>query len=179
MSLLEIGYAEALYGAAGGENAEIVGGEISSFLDALNSDELFGKYFKSPVVSSEQKKKVINEVLPPETNKITKNFLFLLIDNKRFGMFSAVAENYLRLMPENKDKKRIKIFSAKPLDKSSLDAVAEKYKGNSDFADVETEVVVDPALIGGICVQSGDMRYDGTLKTKLKRLNEKLTQSSL
>ncbi|GHV14829.1 ATP synthase subunit delta [Clostridia bacterium] len=176
MSLLETSYAEALLSEAGSADAESVGDELIAFLREFQSDAQIALFFKNPVVSSDTKKKVIGEALSETAHKAVKNFLFLLVDNKRINLLSAIIDSYLKLLPKNSNKKLIKIYSAASLDAQSIEAIAEKYRGETAIADIETEVMVDKTLIGGVCVQIGDKRYDGTIKTKLKHLSEQLTQ---
>ena len=64
--------------------------------------------------------------------------------------------------------------SATPLDKKTLDALQKhllKVTGKSEII-VETEV--DPSLIGGIVTHVGDRVFDGSIRTQLNLLQNKL-----
>ncbi len=65
------------------------------------------------------------------------------------------------------------VRSAVPLDearRAKLAAALSKATGRT----VEVKVVVDPSVIGGIVARLGDEVYDGTVRTRLREVRQRL-----
>lgn len=174
MPSLQRVYAEALFKAAGESNAAKIYGEVLDLSNLFAESKELDDFLRNPVVPSHAKKEALRKIFPPDTGETTKNFIFLLVENKRIGILPEILKYLYRLLPENKNKLFMKIFTAGQLDEKIIGEIKDKYSKLYGGAEAEAEIIADPSLMGGVCVQIGDMRYDGALKTKLKNLKEKL-----
>lgn len=84
-----------------------------------------------------------------------------------------VLQHYKRLLRLEIEKRHARVESAMKLDpetaKQIVDRLKRKY-GNDVTADFD----VDPALLGGLRVRVGDDVWDGTLRSRLQRLEQQL-----
>lgn len=84
-----------------------------------------------------------------------------------------VLQHYKRLLRFELEKRHAKIETATALapdaSKQILDRLQRKYG-----KDLTSEFVVDSALLGGLRVRVGSDVWDGTLRTRLQRLEQEL-----
>jgi F-type H+-transporting ATPase subunit delta len=80
---------------------------------------------------------------------------------------------YKRLLRLEIDKRHAKIESAMPLGSEAAKGIVERLKRKYG-ADLTTEFAVDPTLLGGIRVRVGSDVWDGTVRTRLQRLEQEL-----
>ena len=71
---------------------------------------------------------------------------------------------------------RAKVTSATPLSADEQAKIEQALRRRFN-ADVALETAVDPALIGGAVIDAGDVVIDGSLRSKLARLETALTDS--
>ena len=80
---------------------------------------------------------------------------------------------YKRLLRLEIEKRHAKIESATQLAPEAASKVVEKLKKKYG-ADLTSEFVVDPTLLGGMRVRVGSNVWDGTVRTRLQRLEQEL-----
>ena len=80
---------------------------------------------------------------------------------------------YKRLLRLEIEKRHAKIESATQLAPDAAIKVVEKLKKKYG-TDLTSEFVVDPTLLGGVRVRVGSDVWDGTVRTRLQRLEQEL-----
>ena len=101
-------------------------------------------------------------------------FLTVLADNGRLALLPDVAALYAELLAESQHIVKAKITSATALDAAELaklKAALMKRFGR----EVEVETALDPELLGGAVIDAGDIVIDGSLRSKLARLESALS----
>ncbi|MEM8984397.1 MAG: F0F1 ATP synthase subunit delta [Pseudomonadota bacterium] len=104
-----------------------------------------------------------------------KNFLRLLLENDRFGVLPEIADHFEALKAETEQTVDATVTSASELGGDQLakirDALASRLGQR-----VTVTNVVDPELIGGAVISAGDFVIDGSVRSRLARLANTLTQ---
>lgn len=172
-------YAEALMSFAK-ENklVEEFGDEMRSWSALLAESQEFNAFITNPLVKSEKKKAVIQELLGKDSHPFLKSFLFVLVDRRRIMFLADIAEAYLILFRKLKNIVLAEISTASELSESQEQALVAKVKKMTHAADVELKVQVKPDLIGGVVVKVGSQVLDASIKGQLRRLALKLTAPS-
>ncbi|HEY6071320.1 MAG TPA: ATP synthase F1 subunit delta [Chthoniobacterales bacterium] len=92
---------------------------------------------------------------------------------KKPRRYVDILQHYKRLLRLEIEKRHAKIESATQLapeaTKNITDRLKKKY-GN----DLTTEFAVDPALLGGVRIRVGSDVWDGTVRSRLRRLEQEL-----
>jgi len=87
--------------------------------------------------------------------------------------YMDVLHYYKRLLRLEIEKRHAKIESATQLAPETATKIVEKLKKKYG-ADLTSEFVVDPKLLGGVRVRVGSDVWDGTVRTRLQRLEQEL-----
>ena len=102
-----------------------------------------------------------------------KNLLKVLAENDRLTALPEVAAQFDALKADAENKVNVTVTAATAVDK----ALAEQIKNALQQKlgrKVEITLAVDASLIGGAIIQADDMVIDGSVRTRLQRLTEKL-----
>jgi len=116
---------------------------------------------------------LVDVLLPPDADATFRQFLVVLADNRRLSLLPEIAGLFDELRAEAEQLVKATVTSAQPLDAAELaklQAALKKRFGR----EVEISASVDPALIGGAIIDTGDIVIDGSIRTKLARLGAAL-----
>ncbi|MDP2685449.1 MAG: ATP synthase F1 subunit delta [bacterium] len=117
--------------------------------------------------------KVLYEVTKDEKGnnleKIVEQFFLLLSRNQMLSKINYIIEEFIEYSKEMSGVKKLEITSARVLDKDEIKKIC-KHFGDK----VESEVVVDKTLLGGIRVKSKNTIMDASLKNQLNKLKKTL-----
>ena len=100
--------------------------------------------------------------------------LNLLAENGRVDYLPEIAAHFEELKSEAQNVADVEIVSAVPLNEAQQQRLAGALRTRLR-RDVRLHLSVDPSLIGGAVVRSGDLLIDGSLASKLERLGTDLT----
>jgi F-type H+-transporting ATPase subunit delta len=141
--------------------------------EIVRSEE-FGKLASSPSVSDKQLLELIAGICGDTLDAHGRAFLDLLAENDRVGYLPEIATRYEELKAEGQNVADVEIVSAVTLDAAQQQRLAGALRTRLR-RDVRLHCTVDPKLIGGAVVRSGDLLIDGSLANKLERLATDLT----
>ncbi len=168
-------YGKALFQAAAEKDQD---GKLHAELAASQTALLDHQgMLRHPMVSAEQKKKKLEQVLSGKVSPVTLRFLELLIDKKRFDLLPMVALDVGKLVADKNHVAKAHVRTARPLSADAQQKLKQKLK---DFAgkNIELEIKEDPELIGGLIVRLGDWVLDSSLRGQLKGMREALTNGN-
>jgi F-type H+-transporting ATPase subunit delta len=168
-------YAEALFEAARAEGASLAGwqGWLEE-LAQLAADAQVAQVAGDPNLSAAQLFDLLTALAKTSLPPAGANFLRTLIDNGRLSALPEIAHQFRLLKNESEGVADCLIESAFPLtDAQVADLVAGLTRKFG--LRLKAEVVVEPALIGGVRVAVGDQVLDATVKTRLTQMQAALT----
>jgi F-type H+-transporting ATPase subunit delta len=102
-----------------------------------------------------------------------QRFVLLLLDRRRITALPAIARAYRELEDQHIGRVRAQVVSAQALAAGDLDRVRQSLEKRTGKK-VLIEASVDAALIGGVVARVGDLVLDGSVRTQLASLREKL-----
>jgi F-type H+-transporting ATPase subunit delta len=168
-------YAEALFKA---QASDLAG--TAAWLDALAAvaeNPQLQQFADNPKVTETQVFDLISGVVQKHANlalpEAGKNFLRLVIENRRLGALSVVAQQYRALMNAQGGTADAIVHSAFPIEPATLadlSASLEKRFGRK----LNVSVEADASLIGGIRVVVGDEVLDTSVKARLEQMKAAL-----
>ncbi len=167
-------YGEALFGAAKEQGiVPAIREESGTFLDALGQVPRFRTLLEAPHIPTEDKVAIVNRVLGSGANPLLRNFVLLLLRRNRIDVFGAALAEYRRIADRDLGVSRAKLTSARPMDDAERARVQAGLERKTGLK-LTLEHKVDPALIGGLVFECGDLMIDNSLQTQLSRLGERL-----
>src|SRR5262249_31747368 len=129
---------------------------------------------ENPVFPLEKRRHVLDELARRlALSKVVRNFVMLLLDKGRIGALLDIARAHRALVDEHAGRVRAVLTSARPVDpalEARLKNALEKQSGKT----VILEKREDPAILGGLITQLGDLVFDGSVRTQLAQLREQL-----
>lgn len=124
----------------------------------------------SPLVSSAQQGAIVLELADKiKAQKLTKNFLGVLTQNRRVGALLGVAKAYDKIVAERSGLVDVCVQTAEALGEEQSKAVKEKIE-KAIKASVRMEEEVSPDIMGGMVVTIGSYMIDDSVRRKIERL---------
>jgi len=128
----------------------------------------------NPVFKASEKRAVLQSLLPrvaptPDVQK----FVLLLLERRRLVAVPHIARAYREMADEHTGRVRAHVTSAQPLGPAELERVRQSLARRTG-KQVILEASVDAALIGGVVARVGDLVLDGSVRTQLGTLRDKL-----
>lgn len=167
-------YAEALYDIAVRDNAvDRIEQELKSLEVILNESEDLQKVLFHPQITADDKKELLEKVFSGKISPVMANFLALLVDRRRETFFGDITAEFVKRANEGRNTVTAGVTSAVELndaEKAGLDKTLAKMTGKT----VQVSYSVDPSLVGGVVVRIGDKIIDGSVKTRLCDMRERL-----
>lgn len=153
---------------------ERLGDELGQLAAVYQSSSELRQTLENPVFRPSDKRAILEKILPRVTStpEVTR-FVLLLLDRGRITALPAISRAYQELVDQHTGRVRAQVTSAQALAPADLDRVRrslEKRTGKK----VLVEAAVDPTLIGGVVARVGDLVLDGSVRTQLATLRDKL-----
>mgnify|MGYP002630204710 CR=1 FL=1 len=165
-------YAGALFELALEEKAiDAVKKDLEQF-DAMiaDSDDL-NRLVRSPVFGVDEQLKALGAILAKAGIKgIAANFLRVITTNRRLFAVRNIIKGYRALVARHKGEVGAQVTVAEKLSDTNLDALKSALKSVTGGKDIDLDVTVDPAIIGGLVVKLGSRMIDSSLRTKLNAI---------
>lgn len=170
-------YARALFNIGNEEGIaklEQYGKSISALGTALEDNKELRELFASPVISANEKKKVVLSLLSKVGGgDMEKRFCELLADRNRLSMLSAIAFDFDAMLNVAKGISRGRITTAIALLEDHKRAIVAQLESQTGRK-LEVEFTVDPTILGGIVLSIGDTVCDASLRAQLDNLRESI-----
>ena len=128
----------------------------------------------SPAVSITKKRAVVArfaEALP--LSRLVRNFLYVVIDRRRTDILPEIADAFELALDERMGIIRAEVKSASSLTEAQQSELQQQLSRVSG-KQVRCDFSIDPALIGGVTARIGSTLYDGSVRTQLQVMRERL-----
>lgn len=168
-------YANALFSIgkkSDKQSLEDYGKTLSSLVELLVLSPDLDKVFKSPVVTTAEKSKIIGKLLSKiKADKVTNNFCLLLADKNRLSYLQQISAYYSVLLDEEKGVVRGRLLTAVSLDAKKQGTIKDMLEKKSTMK-LELAFDVDKAILGGVVLKIGDRVMDASLRAQLAILRD-------
>ena len=141
---------------------------------AVVRDDRVAKLLASPRVKSSDLVELVADASAGALDENGRNFMLTLANNRRLGLLPEIASMFEELRAEAESIADVQIVSAVPLDAARRDRLSAALKKRLN-REIRLHCAVDPTLLGGAVVRSGDFVIDGSLKAGLDRLASEMT----
>jgi F-type H+-transporting ATPase subunit delta len=139
----------------------------------VESDD-YRAFESSPGTGRQQLRDLVASVCGDALDANGRALLDLLAENDRIDYLPEIAAQFDELKAAHENVADVEVVSAAVLNDAQRERLAGALRARLR-RDVRLHCTVDPSLIGGAVVRSGDLLIDGSLAHKLQRLGTELT----
>jgi F-type H+-transporting ATPase subunit delta len=166
-------YARAVFELAESEGQVGEWGRRLGQVSAVLSDPEVARALTNPTIATEQRMAIVSDLFDgSEATNLAK----LLIESDRVRDVGAIADEFQRLADEAAGRVRATVTTAVELSSKDRDRVAEELSKRLS-REIHLDVLVDPAILGGLKLQYGDRLVDASVATRLQQLRRRLAAS--
>lgn len=166
-------YARAAFGIARDHGRLSAWSSLLGFAAAVAGDERGRALIAHPSLDQDTQ---LGLLLPQGgSDPNFRQFLVLLAGNRRLSLLPEIAALYEQLRADEERVLKVTITSAVELGEAEVARMTESLKRRFG-REIQVTRAVDPELLGGAVIDAGDVVIDGSLRTKLRRLETTLTQ---
>jgi F-type H+-transporting ATPase subunit delta len=152
--------------------------ELRSFEAALQSSVELQNALISPAVPGNRKRTVVGRIADAlEISRISRNFLYVLIDHRRTGSLSEIIHSFELIVDARLGFAHADVTSAGELSEPQRAALNERLERLTGKR-LRSRFAVDQALIGGVIVRIGSTVYDGSVRGQLSSMGRRLGAES-
>ena len=147
-----------------------VASDLRQLRAMLQASGDFQRLIRSPILSREQQAGAMG-VLAERAglSPLVRDFLAVVARNRRLFAVPAMIEAFLAKLAARRGEVTAEVVAAQALNDAQLAALNDQLR-RSIGSRVAVDIHVDPGLIGGMVVKVGSRMVDGSVKSKLQRL---------
>jgi F-type H+-transporting ATPase subunit delta len=173
MAVAQRMYARALFQAAREEGKlEETASELQALALAIAEVPELRAFLRNPQIDPPEKAAVLGELLAGASD-LTRNFVRLAVEKGRAGELAEMSAELDALVARAQNRLAVELTTAYELSDEEARSIIETIEKASGRK-VEASRSVDPALVGGIVLQVGSFRADGSVRGRLERLRHEL-----
>lgn len=131
----------------------------------------FLNLLRSPVIKNDTKARALNAVTKGNVNELTAAFINLMVNKNRENALPEIITAFVSQYKELKGIKIVKLTTAVPVSDSVKAAIVEQVKKSENIQHLELQEVVDPNIIGGFVLQTGDKLVDASIAYDLRNVS--------
>ena len=172
-------YARALFEAAvetGLKGAELdrIESELNAFANAIESSKELRVALSSPMVTSAEKGALAESLTKQKGfSDLTTRFIAIAARKNRADVFAEIAHTFTEIRLEKEGAILGSVISADPLQQSDLEELATSFTKRLGRK-VVFKAQTDPNLLAGLKVTVSGVTYDGSLRSQLYQLRDRL-----
>ena len=169
-------YGQALFDLATelGCTAELLD-DMRAIKSAIADEPQILEILGSPAVTAQDKRDFVKEAFG-DTQEILLNTLYLLCDMGEMKAFPQVLQAYSDRYDDANNICRVRLVSAVEMSDEQCGRLLVQLERSTGMS-VVLEKTVDPDIIGGLVLDFPDRRIDTSLKTRLRAMQEVLTET--
>lgn len=166
-------YARAIFQAAQDEGRlDEVAADVAALASAVEETPALRAFLRNPQIDPPEKARVLDEIASG-ADDLVLSFLRLLAEKGRAGELVETNEELAALVARAQNRLALELTTAHELSDDDARSIVEQIEKASGRK-VEATRSVDPSLVGGIVLQVGSFRADGSVRGRLERLRQEL-----
>lgn len=170
-------YATALFELAQEKNQiDQVEQELDVVVGVIDANPRLKAVIDDVVIAAEVKQDLMKKLFADKVSPLLLNLLQVVARKRREGYLSDIRRAYVDLANHARGLVEVEVRSAVPLGEETLTNLEGRLVARLGKR-VRFSTQVAPELVGGLVVRVGDQLMDGSVKTRLQRMRERLLHS--
>ncbi len=143
---------------------------------ALESKDLV-TLLKSPIVKTDKKLSIYQEVFGSKMGELSNTFFELVIKKGREAVIPEILTSFKDQVNKHKGVSSITVVSATALSDDALAQIKASLEASSEtLASIDVVTEVDPSLIGGFKLKIADKLYDASVAHRLEQMRKTIVE---
>jgi len=127
-----------------------------------------------PKQSRVRKRQFLDSAFTVSVDPMVRNLLYLLADRGRLGQIERIRDEFIELYNRDQGIVVAEVTTAIALSAAQQQKVEARLKQLTGARTIDLRAHTDPRIIGGMIARVGDVLYDGSVRTRLQALQERL-----
>lgn len=167
-------YAETLLRSADRHaQVDAVDESVRGLSAVLGSSADLRRFLAAPQIAAAEKRVLVRSALADRLHPLLVRFLELVIEKHREGLLGEILDAWVELLDTRANRQSAAVTTAIPADPEMVARVKtalERATGKT----IVLEERLDPSLLGGLVIRTGDTVIDGSLRSRLTTLHRRL-----
>jgi F-type H+-transporting ATPase subunit delta len=133
------------------------------------------RVLEDPKIPRATKRKILDDAFTVSIDPLVHNLLYLLADRGRIGLVPRITDEFITMANREEGIVVANVTTAVALDEAQQKKVQDRLRQLTGAQKIDLRLNTDPRIIGGMIARVGDELYDGSVRTKLNELQERLT----
>ena len=145
--------------------------DLEQFDALIDGNPDLARLVRSPVFGADEQLRALSAILDRAGIKgMAANFLRVITTNRRLFAVRGMIRDFRMLVARHRGEVTAEVTVAEQLNDKNVDALKSALKSVTGGKDIDLEVKVEPAIIGGLIVKVGSRMIDSSLRTKLNAI---------
>lgn len=149
--------------------------ELTSLQEIFAENPELTKIMDTPTITVEEKLSLIKDIVASgNVSEYSGNLLCILAERGRFGCYNGIVKNFRAKYNEHFKIAEIVVTTSTPLTDELREKITKKMSEVTGKT-VSIREKVDAGIIGGIVIDYGSTRYDGSVSARLNAIKNELS----
>ena len=172
-------YSLALYSAAKeGKMLPDIEKDVKMIIESLQASRELTLFFSNPVISSEKKISIINELFEGKVSPLMLDYLHLLIDRKRENIILDLLQDFVQLKNDNDGIVDAVFETTVDIDDKEKEKLTRKIEDHLNLK-INPTFKINKDLIGGFRVKYKDTIIDASIKRQLEVMKKRFKEGDI
>lgn len=163
-------YAETLLRRAERSGAvEEIDESVAAFGETLDASPELRRFLEAPHIGAAKKRELLGAVFTDRLHPDVLEFLFLVVEKHREPILAGIRDAWQELQDSRADRQSAVVVTATPIDSTTVDTIRQALE-HATGKTIAIERDVDPGLLGGVIIRTGDTVIDGSLRSRIAAL---------
>lgn len=168
------GWADGLVAVAAAEgDLATVEEDLFRFARTLEGSDELRSVLTDEAIPAGRRLGVITDLLGGRASPLSAALVSTVVAAGRARQLPEIVDRFVQRSAASRDRVVAEVRSATPLEGDQRDRLAEAL-GRATGKSVEVRVVIDPDVLGGLVAQIGDTVIDGSVRSRLDELRERI-----
>ena len=171
-------YSSAMFELAQEQNKlELMEEQLGYVASVMVDQPELRSFLENPIVTEDAKIKLISKIFDSSIDKVALHFIYVMIKRGRYRYIALAIEAFIKKSRAARGILEATVTVAEPIT-ADVEASVQAKLREATGKDVILSVRQDPSIMGGIVIQVGDKRIDGSVARRLEELEKSLLRTN-
>ncbi|MRG86196.1 F0F1 ATP synthase subunit delta [Salinibacillus xinjiangensis] len=151
--------------------------EIRGVQEVFQNNEQLQTFLNHPSIPVEKKKELLKDAFK-DVSKELLNTLLIMVERHRESEILPMTEAFIQMNNEAQGVAEATVYSVRALSDDEKQSLEKVFAAKLDKKALHITNIVDPTIIGGVKLKIGNRIYDGTVSSKLERIERQLVSAN-